>query len=316
MTTLERPLTAAQAPDDATAPAVPAADDDVTTTNSPATAAPPAPPMGEATGAHAPGDAPATGAHAPGAALAAGEHAAGAHAVGEAAAHDARVRLYVWQAPVRITHWVTAACIVVLSITGGYIADPFLIPPGGSVMTTVRLIHMIAAFTFLASGLLRTIWLLAGNRFARWSAFIPTSRFQATELFRQAGFYMFIRREIPKVLGHNQLAATAYLALFFLLLVETVTGFALDGLLGAEPGASLFGWLRELVGPQMLRLVHHLSMWAILAIALFHVYSCVLVDHIEKNGLMSSIFSGYKFPTREEIIESRDGGPDLLERAK
>jgi Ni/Fe-hydrogenase 1 B-type cytochrome subunit len=227
-----------------------------------------------------------------------------------------RVRLYVWQAPVRITHWVTAACIVVLSITGGYIADPFLIPPGGSVMTTVRTVHMITAFTFLASGLVRTYWLLAGNRFSRWSAFIPTSWFQATEVFRQAGFYAFVRKEIPKVLGHNQLAASAYVVLFFLLLVETVTGFALDGFLGAEPGATLFGWMRELIGTQAIRVIHHLSMWAILAIALFHVYSCVLVDHIEKNGLLSSIFSGYKFPTREEIVESRDGGPELLERVE
>jgi Ni,Fe-hydrogenase I cytochrome b subunit len=101
--------------------------------------------------------------------------------------------------------------------------------------------------------------------------------------------------------------------LFFLLLVEVITGFALDGLLGAEPGASLFGWLRELVGPQTIRLVHHLSMWAILAIALFHVYSCILVDHVERNGLMSSMVSGYKFVTREEVVESRDGGPELLE---
>jgi Ni/Fe-hydrogenase 1 B-type cytochrome subunit len=227
-----------------------------------------------------------------------------------------RVRLYVWQIPVRATHWVTAACIVILSLTGGYIADPFLIPPGGNVMTTVRLVHIVTALVFLMSGLVRTYWLLAGNRFARWSAFIPTSRFQATELFRQAGFYGFVRREIPKVLGHNQLAAAAYLALFALLLVETVTGFALDGLVGAEPGASGFGWLRDLVGAQQLRMIHHLAMWAILAIAVFHVYSCLLVDHIEKNGLVSSIVSGYKFPTREEIVESRDGGLDVLERAE
>jgi hypothetical protein len=39
----------------------------------------------------------------------------------------------------------------------------------------------------------------------------------------------------------------------------------------------------------------------------------VLVDHLEKNGLLSSIISGYKFPTREEILEARDGGADLLE---
>jgi Ni/Fe-hydrogenase 1 B-type cytochrome subunit len=239
---------------------------------------------------------------------------AAAHANGGDTHGEDRVRLYVWQVPVRLTHWVTAACIVILSVTGGYIADPFLIPPGGSVMTTVRLIHMLTAFTFLASGLLRTVWLLRGNRFARWSAFIPTSRFQATELFRQAGFYGFVRKEIPKVLGHNQLAATAYLILFGLLLVETVTGFALDGLLGAEPGATMFGWVRELFGTQLVRLIHHFAMWAILAIALFHVYSCILVDHIEKNGLISSIISGFKFPTREEVLESRDGGPEVLER--
>jgi Ni/Fe-hydrogenase 1 B-type cytochrome subunit len=227
-----------------------------------------------------------------------------------------RVRLYVWQVPVRVTHWLTAGCIVVLSVTGGYIADPFLIPPGGSVMTTVRMAHMLTAFAFLVSGLIRTYWLLAGNRFSRWSAFIPTSRYQATELFRQGAFYAFIRKEIPKVLGHNQLAATAYLVLFALLLVETVTGFALDGLIGSEPGASAFAWLRELLGTQNVRVIHHLAMWAILAIALFHVYSCILVDHIEKNGLVSSMVSGYKFPTIEDVVESRDGGPELLERVE
>ena len=227
-----------------------------------------------------------------------------------------RVRIYVWQLPVRVTHWVTAGCIVVLALTGGYIADPFLIPAGGSVMGTARTLHILAAFVFLVSGVIRTIWLLTGNRFARWTAFIPTSRRQATELFRQAAFYAFVRREIPKVLGHNQLAATAYLLLFVLLFIETVTGFALDGSLGSEPSAALFGWLWELLGTQSLRLIHHITMWAILAIALFHVYSCILVDHVERNGLMSSIVSGYKFVTPEEIVESRDGGEDLLEETE
>ena len=228
--------------------------------------------------------------------------------------HDEeRVAIYVWQVPVRLTHWVTVAAIVSLSVTGVYIADPFLMPPSGAVMTAVRTIHMLAALALLLSGLLRTIWLLRGNRFARWSALVPTNRVQATELFRQAGFYAFVRKDIPKVLGHNQLAATAYLALIGLLVVETVTGLVLYGALGAEPAASLLSWVREIVGLQMLRLIHHLAMWAILAIAVFHIYSCILVDHIEKNGLMSSIVSGFKYPTREEVLESRDGGPELLE---
>ncbi len=229
-------------------------------------------------------------------------------------AHEAggRVRVYIWQIPVRITHWVTAVCIVILSLTGGYIADPFLIPPGGNVMTVIRLVHMITALTLVASLLARLAWMLVGNRFARWYAFIPTNRFQAMEIFRQAAFYAFLRKEIPKVLGHNQLAAAAYVVLFLLLFVETVTGFALDALQGTQPWATLFGWVLDLLGTQLVRMIHHLSMWAILAIAFFHVYSSVLVDHLEKNGLISSIFSGYKFPTREEVLEARDGGAELI----
>ena len=225
---------------------------------------------------------------------------------------DGRLRLYVWQGPVRVTHWVTAGCIVVLSITGLYIGDPFLLPPGGRIMGDIRLIHMIAAFTLLVSGMVRVLYLIAGNRFARWSAFIPTSRRQASELFRQAAFYGFITNRHPKVLGHNQLAAAAYLMLWAFLLLEAITGFALDGLLGSEPGASAFWWVRELFGVQTIRLIHHLSMWAVLAIAVFHVYSCVLIDSIERNGLLSSIFSGYKYVTPEDILESRDGGAVLM----
>jgi hypothetical protein len=54
-------------------------------------------------------------------------------------------------------------------------------------------------------------------------------------------------------------------------------------------------------------------MWGILAISLFHIYSCILVDHLEKNGLLSSIFSGFKYVSHEDIVEARDGGVELLE---
>ena len=243
--------------------------------------------------------------------------------VADAAEHDAaheaseeRLRLYVWEVPVRLSHWLVAGSILVLTVTGFYIANPFLAPPRGPIMTDVRTVHLLAAVVLLLAGLLRTVWLLVGNRFARWPAFIPTNRRQFTEIFLQAGYYAFLRKEIPKVLGHNQLAASAYVVLFVLLIVETLTGFVLYGVLGIEPAQTLFAWIRELIGLQTIRLLHHLAMWGILAIALFHVYSCVLVDNIEKNGLLSSIISGYKFPTREEVVESRDGGPELLEEAE
>ena len=38
---------------------------------------------------------------------------------------------YVWEFPVRLTHWVTAAAIFVLFVTGLYIAYPVGGPPKG-----------------------------------------------------------------------------------------------------------------------------------------------------------------------------------------
>ena len=224
-----------------------------------------------------------------------------------------RVRVYVWQVPVRVTHWVVVGSVIVLSVTGAYIADPFLLPPGGSIMMTMRFVHMLAAFSFLAAGLFRTYWLFVGNRFSRWTAFIPTNRHQASEAARQLGWYLFAGNDAPKVLGHNQLAAGTYMVVAVLFLLQTITGFALVAVHGIQPWASLFGWVFAIFGTQWVRLVHHLLMWAILAFMVHHVYSALLVDHVERNGLMSSIFTGYKFVTRQEVLEARDGGIDVEE---
>lgn len=222
-----------------------------------------------------------------------------------------RIRVYVWQVPVRVSHWLLVGSIAVLSVTGGYIADPFLLPPGGSVMTTIRSIHLVAAFVFVGAGLLRTYWMFAGNRFAHWRAFVPATRIQLREIVEQLGWYLFVRRDAARVLGHNQLATASYMVVFFLFALQTATGFALAGANGTEPWATLFGWVPTvLFGIQGVRLIHHLIMWAILGFLVHHVYSCILVDLWEGNGLISSMVTGYKFVTRREILEARDGGVD------
>lgn len=227
---------------------------------------------------------------------------------------DARYRIYVWQVPVRVTHWANVFSIAVLAVTGVYIADPMFVSPGGSMMTTVRFIHMVAAFVFLASGILRTYWLFAGNRWSRWTAFVPVTHSQRREMVHQIGWYLFLRREVPRVLGHNGLAAGTYLIVFFLFLLQTMTGFALAGAHGTEPWATVFGWVSGVLGLQGVRLLHHLLMWAILAFMVHHIYSALLVDHWERNGLMSSIFSGFKFVSRREVKEARDAGVAIEER--
>jgi Ni/Fe-hydrogenase 1 B-type cytochrome subunit len=222
-----------------------------------------------------------------------------------------RVRVYTWEAPVRVTHWVTVFSVMVLAFTGGYIGDPFLLPATPEMMNTIRFIHFLTAFVFLSSGIVRTYWLFAGNRFASWRAFIPHTRRQVNEMGRQTAWYAFLRPEAPRVLGHNALAAGTYLVVFFLFLVMTVTGFALQAVHGTAPWYQLFGWVDGAFGVGTVRWVHHFVMWAILAFMIHHVYSAFLVDHWERNGLVGSIFSGNKFVTRQEIQEARDGGWDV-----
>ena len=43
---------------------------------------------------------------------------------------DVIVRVYVWEVPVRVTHWLIALSIIVLSVTGLYIGRPFMTVPG------------------------------------------------------------------------------------------------------------------------------------------------------------------------------------------
>src|SRR5574340_952805 len=87
------------------------------------------------------------------------------------------VRVYVWEAPVRVTHWLIALSIVVLAVTGFYIGRPFIIVSGPAgqhfVMGTMRVIHFYAAIVFIAALTARVAWMFLGNTYARWDKFLP-----------------------------------------------------------------------------------------------------------------------------------------------
>lgn len=210
-------------------------------------------------------------------------------------------RIYVWEFPVRLTHWVNVAAIVVLSFTGYYIGRPYAGTSGEAygqtLMSTFRAVHMVAAFAFIASLLLRLYWAFVGNEYARFSGLFPflngEGRRRMVEAFR---YYVFLRRRPPYVLGHNPLAGTTYMIIIGLYLVQVVTGFALYS--QARPGSvweTLFNWLLLTFGGQTLRLAHRLIMYLLIAFAIHHVYSCYLMDAEEGNGLIASIFTGFKF---------------------
>ncbi len=209
-------------------------------------------------------------------------------------------RVYVWEFPVRLTHWVNVLSIAALSLTGFYIGAPFIhaISAKQYIMGWMRLIHFVAAYAFTVSFIVRIYWMVAGNEFASWRVFNPFSAQKLKELVEITKYYLLLKRQPPAVVrraGHTACATYVYLGLFLLFIIEILFGFALYsqshyGLIWKLMG----GWILSIMHVQTIRLYHHLIMWFILTFAIAHVYIGWFLDRDEKAGIMSSIFSGYK----------------------
>ncbi len=211
---------------------------------------------------------------------------------------------YVWQWPVRITHWINVLCVVVLSVTGFYIGHPFYTASDTAqyIMGWNRFIHFAFAYLFALSVLVRIVWMFLGNSHASWRAFFPWLTERGRKNFiKMLRYYTFTGKQISYEAGHNPVAAVAYMGIFLLFLFQIVSGFALYA--QAAPGGfwdSLFGPLLAF-GAQWLRLTHHLVMWLLIGFIINHVYSAWLMDVKERNGTISGIFSGYRFIEPEDL---------------
>lgn len=237
-----------------------------------------------------------------------------------AADHPKLERVYVWEIPVRLCHWVIVGSVAVLAITGLYIGNPFLPVPGQAsrhfVMGTIKSIHFVAGLVFALAVFYRLLWMFAGNPYAQWHQFLPVTAHRFKGIWQTFKFYTFLSREPPAFIGHNPLAGAVYVVVFLLLLGMIGTGFALASA-GAHTG-SILSWFQFLIpwfgGLQMARFLHHVGMWLVLGFAAHHVWSAFLIGTVEKNGLMDSIFSGYKvLPPRiadraRNTIEDEGGG--------
>lgn len=206
---------------------------------------------------------------------------------------------YVWEVPVRATHWVNMLAIVTLAVTGVFIGSPktLALETTAFTMGWIRFVHFVAGYTFAISVFSRIYWAIKSrNKYASWREFFPIltsdGRRQMLETFK---YYTFLSKNAPHTVGHNALAGTAYSGVFVLYLAMVLTGFALyserapSGMLH-----KLLGWMFLLFSNQGMRLTHHSIMWLLIGFAIHHVYSAWLMDVKEKGGVISSIFSGYK----------------------
>ena len=212
-------------------------------------------------------------------------------------------RVYVWEQPVRIYHWLNALVIIVLIATGFYIANPLVIQSGKEpsqrfVMGWVRMIHFIASYIFLFNFLFRIYWGFVGNKYSSWKQFIPTSRKFFKEMWHvfKMDILMLKGKEHMSV-GHNAMAGIIYFFSFIAFLVQCLTGFGLYASMSTNWWfPKLFSWVPYMFGGDIfLRQVHHWTMWFFILFAVIHVYLVFYHDYVEGRGEMSSMGGGWKF---------------------
>ena len=218
--------------------------------------------------------------------------------------------VYVWELPVRIWHWVMAACMVVLAVTGYLIGSPPPTLAGEAsehyLFGYIRFAHFAAAWVFAVFFVLRVIWAFVGNRYARELFVLPFAMLKGAwwrGMFGQVRYYLFLTPEAKAWPGHNPLAAAG---MFFMYLVGTVfmilTGFALYGE-GLGQGSWIFtafsSWLLPLLGSsQNAHTLHHLGMWYLVCFTLVHLYMVVREDIMSGETVVSTMVNGWRVAKR------------------
>lgn len=222
--------------------------------------------------------------------------------LGAAHAVTRQTSVYVYETPVRLWHWINAAAILVLCVTGYFIGAP--LPSVSHAEAYDQFIFGYIRFAHFAAGMILTVgffgriyWAFVGNHHARQLFYVPifSLRFWREVLF-EIRWYLFLEREPKKYLGHNPLAQLAMFTFMTLgLAFMIITGFALyaEGAGKDSLFYAVFGWAQDLVqNTQRLHTLHHLGMWAIVVFIIIHIYVAVREDIMSRQSIVSTMISG------------------------
>ena len=211
--------------------------------------------------------------------------------------------LYRWQ------HWIRALSIVILTVTGFYIAVPFVSPvpnsePTNFVYGLFRSWHEIFGFIMIAAVIFKSYLFIFGKK--------HTAELKSIKDFinpqiwiQQIKYYLFIG-EHPHLQGtYNPLQFIAYIGFYALIVILIITGLILyvhvyhDGL-----GAMLYDIMRYfevmLGGLAWVRELHHIAMWGVILFVTVHVYMAIYNAVFGKEGSMDAIFSGLKWHKKHD----------------
>jgi len=202
-------------------------------------------------------------------------------------APPARIRIRLWDLPVRIFHWSLVLAVATAIITGEL---------GGSWMD----LHGKAGLVIVGLVVFRLVWGLIGSTHARFLNFLPTlSRIRA-----------YLKGQWQGV-GHNPLGALSVFTLLGLLAVQAATGlFSNDDISFSGP---LFSLVDEALASRLAG-IHRQFANVLLVLLALHVAAIVFYLRFKRDNLVKPMVTGWKEVESEKVATKpvAKGGPVAL----
>ncbi|TAM54499.1 MAG: cytochrome B [Paraburkholderia sp.] len=176
------------------------------------------------------------------------------------------VRILVWDAPVRVFHW-----LMVASFVGAWLTAE---------SERWRLLHVTLGYTMLGLVGFRIVWGLVGTRYARFAEFVRAPAAVARYLTG------LVKGSPEHHVGHNPAGAVAILAMLLATVAVGVTGWASYNGTGGE-------WLEEL---------HEGAANALLALVVLHVVAVLASSLMHRENLITAMITGRKSGQADEGI--------------
>lgn len=183
-------------------------------------------------------------------------------------ASPAEPRTLVWDAPVRVFHW-----LIVLSFAVAWLSAE---------SERWQLVHVTAGYTMAGLVAFRLLWGLVGTKHARFGDFVRGPR-------AVLGYLKSLVGGRPEHhAGHNPAGGLAIVALLVLAALVTATGWANYSELGGD-------WLEE---------VHEALASGMLALVVVHVVAVFASSWLHRENLVGAMIHGRKPVPPQEGIRS------------
>lgn len=226
------------------------------------------------------------------------------------------LRVFVWEAPVRLFHWINVLSILTLMGTGILIGNPPAFMSGAEATNqywfgTTRFIHFVSAYIFTLNMVYRVFWSFMGNKHASWKRFFPYNKKGIKNTLFVIKDHIFLQNQKvydfrKNFIGHNPVAAISYSILFIIMIFQVFTGFGLYADNASWFFPKLFSWVTAFFGGDAnTRFIHHLATWGFAIFIVVHVYLTMWHDWLEGRGEISSMFGGYKFIRKERLNKEK-----------